>query len=52
MEKSQIDKAEEYILQGMKILDELKIKTNLRFGYLFLGELYADAGKKKKPLKI
>ncbi len=48
---SQIDKAEEYILQGMKILDELEIKPYYSQGYLYLGELYAGAGQKEKALK-
>jgi hypothetical protein len=44
MEKSQIDKVEEYILQGMKRLDELEIRPLYASGYLSLGELYANAG--------
>lgn len=51
MEKSRIDKAEEYILKGMKILDELKIKPVYTLGYSFLGELYAEAGQKEKALE-
>ena len=51
MEKSQIDKAEEYILQGKKILDELKTKPFYALGYLFLGELYANAGQKDRALE-
>jgi tetratricopeptide (TPR) repeat protein len=50
-EKSQIDKAEECILKGMKILDDLKIKPNYASGYLSLGELYANAGQKEKALE-
>jgi tetratricopeptide (TPR) repeat protein len=50
-EKLQIDKAEEYILKGMKISDELKTKPNYALGYLFLGELYANAGQKEKALE-
>ncbi len=51
VEKSQIDKAEGYILKGMKILDELKIKPYYTRGYFYLGELYADAGQKEKALE-
>jgi tetratricopeptide (TPR) repeat protein len=51
MEKSRIDKAEEYILKGTKILDELKIKPVYTLGYSFLGELYANAGQKEKALE-
>ena len=50
-DESQIDKAEEHILQGMKILDELKTKPIYAEGYMFLGELYADAGQKEKALE-
>ncbi len=50
-DKSQIDKAEEYILNGLKILDELKLKPRYALGYLFLGELYADAGQKEKTVE-
>ena len=51
IEKSQIDKAEEYILTGMKILDELKIKPYYTRGYFYLGELYANAGQKERALE-
>jgi class 3 adenylate cyclase/tetratricopeptide (TPR) repeat protein len=46
---SQGSKAEELILQGIKIADELKFKPNL--GSLFLGELYADTGQREKALE-
>jgi tetratricopeptide (TPR) repeat protein len=48
METTQIDKAEEYIFKGMKIADELKLKPAYAQGYLFLGELYGNAGQKEK----
>jgi tetratricopeptide (TPR) repeat protein len=51
MEGSQLHKAEENILKGMTILDELKIKPFYAQGYLFLGELYAGAGQKEKALE-
>ena len=44
--------AEEYISRGMKILNELDIKPSYSWGLLFLGELYADAGRKEKALGI
>jgi hypothetical protein len=47
-------RGEEYILQGIKILDELKIEPYQAQGYLFLGELYGDRARLKKlwkPLK-
>ena len=51
MEGSQLHKAEEYILQGMKILEELETKPAFAQGYLTLGQLYADAGQKEKALE-
>jgi tetratricopeptide (TPR) repeat protein len=50
-EPSQSVKAEEYILQGIKMIEELKIKPYLAEGYLSLGELYADLGQKQKALE-
>jgi tetratricopeptide (TPR) repeat protein len=47
----QIHKAEEYILQGMKMADELKAKPFYAQGHLFLGELYANAGQKEKAIE-
>jgi len=51
IEGPQLPKAEEYILQGMKILNELGTKPYYAQGHLFLGELYGDAGQKEKALK-
>ena len=51
MEGSQFQKAEEYIFTGMKIVKELKIKPHIALGLLFLGELYAHAGRKEESLK-
>jgi tetratricopeptide (TPR) repeat protein len=51
-ESSQSYKAEAHILKGIKILDERKIKPGFSEGYLYLGELYADTGKKEKALEI
>ncbi len=51
MEKAQLDIAEEYILKGMKILEELGIKPILSIGNFYFGELYADAVQKEKALE-
>jgi tetratricopeptide (TPR) repeat protein len=48
---SQIDKAEESILKGISIFEELRIKAFSSHGYLYLGEVYADAGQKDKAIK-
>ena len=50
-ETPHIHKAEECILQGMKIADELKMKPFYAQGHLFLGELYAHSGQKEKALE-
>jgi tetratricopeptide (TPR) repeat protein len=47
----QTDKAKECILKGIKIYEELKIKTQYAPGYYYLGELYADTGQKDKALE-
>ncbi len=49
-EKSPAGKGEEYILQGIKMSDELKLKPYCAQGCLFLGELYADRGQREKTL--
>jgi class 3 adenylate cyclase/tetratricopeptide (TPR) repeat protein len=48
---SQSDKAEEFILKGIRILDEMKIKPWSSEGLLYLGELYADIGKRENALE-
>jgi len=47
---SQAAAAEQMILQGMKITDELKIRPLQAYGHLALGETYALAGQKEKAL--
>ena len=48
---SQSDRAEDSILKGMKILDELKIRIYYAVGNLWLGELYRNTNDKGKALK-
>jgi tetratricopeptide (TPR) repeat protein len=48
---SQSSIAEEYIQQGIGILDELKLRPYACQGNLYLGELYADTGQKDKALE-
>ena len=43
--------AEKYILQGIQIFEELKLRTWLSQGYFFLGELYANTGRKEEALQ-
>jgi cytochrome c-type biogenesis protein CcmH/NrfG len=49
--KASTSNGEEYILQGMKISDVLKIKPYSAQGYSFLGELYADTGRREEALE-
>jgi class 3 adenylate cyclase/tetratricopeptide (TPR) repeat protein len=49
--KPQYGKAEKCILEGIRILDELKLKPWTSQGYLNLGELYADRGQSEKALE-
>jgi len=48
---SQSAKAEELILEGMSLLEELKLKMYQAMGYGYLGELYTDTGQKENALK-
>jgi tetratricopeptide (TPR) repeat protein len=48
---SQIDKAEGSIVKGLNFFEELRLKCYYPLGYLFLGEVYADAGQKDKTLE-
>ncbi|MFC1886397.1 adenylate/guanylate cyclase domain-containing protein [Thermodesulfobacteriota bacterium] len=48
---SQANEAEGFIMDGIRILEELKLRTWLSEGRLFLGELYADVNWKEKALK-
>ena len=50
-ERSQYSKAEDSILQGIRLLDEWNLKPLMFPGYLNLGELYADIGQKEKAIK-
>jgi len=45
---SPTDTAEEHILQGMRVCDELKMKPAYATGYLALAELHAGIGQKEK----
>jgi tetratricopeptide (TPR) repeat protein len=49
-EPLQIDKAEGCFLKGIEICKELRIKVYKPIGYLYLGQLYQNAGEKEKAL--
>jgi len=46
-----LSRAEECILEGISILEELKMRPFLSQGYFYLGELYADSGRKEEALE-
>jgi tetratricopeptide (TPR) repeat protein len=50
-DSSYLDKGEDSILQGIKMLEELKLRPWVSQGYFFLGELYTDSGQKEKALE-
>lgn len=45
---SQSTEPEELMLEGIKTLEELKLRPWFSVGYFFLGELYANTGQKEK----
>jgi hypothetical protein len=47
---SQADAAEERILQGIRLLEELQVKPWQAEGHLLAGELYAETGQEQKAL--
>ena len=49
-EPLKINKAEGCILKGIEICKKLRTKTYYSLGYLYLGELYLNAGKKEKAI--
>jgi len=48
---SRAPEGEASILQGIKILEDLKLRPDGALGRLYLGELYADTGQREKALK-
>jgi len=50
-EPSQTHKAEESILKGIEVLQELQMKPSYAEGCLWLGELYLNTGKRQKALQ-
>ena len=45
---NQFDRAEESIINGINISEELRLKPYSSIGYLYLGEFYTDIGQKEK----
>jgi tetratricopeptide (TPR) repeat protein len=51
-EQPQIEKAEECILQGIEILNDLKLKSLYAQGYHYLGELYTHTGRQDNAREV
>jgi class 3 adenylate cyclase/tetratricopeptide (TPR) repeat protein len=50
-DRSEGDKAENYILQGIKMSDQLRLRPLSSAGYLHLGRLYQVIGQRQKALE-
>ena len=50
-ESSQLSPAEECIVQGMELCEELKLRPLCAEGHFLLGELYVDNGQSEKALE-
>ena len=51
IDPTQIEAAEQQILQGIKLLEELGLPTLFGLGYMFLGEVYAASSRPKEALE-
>jgi len=51
MDPARIDEAQNQIRNGITILEELRQKAISAIGYLYLGELFNDAGRNEEALK-
>lgn len=47
----QIEKAKEFILKGIKIVEKLKLRPYSAIGYLRMGELYSDTEQRRKAME-
>jgi tetratricopeptide (TPR) repeat protein len=51
IDPTQIEAAEQQILQGIRLLEELGLPTLFGLGYMFLGEVVAASGRQKEALE-
>jgi class 3 adenylate cyclase/tetratricopeptide (TPR) repeat protein len=51
MDTKQIEAAEQHILEGISLLEELGIRSQFGLGYLWLGEVYAESGRREEALQ-
>jgi class 3 adenylate cyclase/tetratricopeptide (TPR) repeat protein len=47
----QIEKAKEQTLKGIKVMEELKLRSHSAIGYLNMGELYSDTVQQEKAME-
>jgi class 3 adenylate cyclase/tetratricopeptide (TPR) repeat protein len=51
MDSSQRDEAQEAILDGIRMSDELRLRPLTGLGYFYLGELHGNTGQKQRALE-
>jgi tetratricopeptide (TPR) repeat protein len=51
MDTSQSNEVEKLILEGIRLLEDRKVKPLAFIGYFYLGELYADTSQTEKALE-
>ena len=51
IDPTQIEAAEQQILQGIRLLEDLGLPPFFGTGYMFLGEVYAASGRQKEALE-
>ncbi len=51
LDTTQIDSAEQHLLEGISLLEDLGIVAWYTLGYFWLGEVYAEAGRKEEALQ-
>ena len=51
IDPTQVEAAEQQILQGIRLLEELGLPPLFGLGYMFLGEVYAASTRPKEALE-
>jgi class 3 adenylate cyclase/tetratricopeptide (TPR) repeat protein len=51
IDTTHIAAAERKILEGISLLEELGLRSHVGWGYLWLGEVYAESGRREEALK-
>jgi class 3 adenylate cyclase/tetratricopeptide (TPR) repeat protein len=50
-EPSQIEAAEGHLLRGISLLEQLEVRAEYSLGYLWLGEVHAELGRREEALE-